>query len=232
MPVVATAGHVDHGKSTLVQSLTGRDPDRWEEEKRRGMTIDLGFAWMTLPGGRRVSFVDVPGHRRFMANMLAGVGPVDGALLVVAADEGWMPQSEEHLAVLDLLGVESAVVALTKADRVDATTLSARIVEIAERLAGTSLEGAPVVAVSAVNGEGLDDLKAAIDGAIGEGGETRNRPRLWVDRSFTIQGAGTVVTGTLTGGALAVGDEVSVWPGLGVGSDPGPAVERGERRPG
>ena len=159
MPVVATAGHVDHGKSTLVQALTGRDPDRWDEEKRRGMTIDLGFAWTTLPSGRRVSFVDVPGHRRFMGNMLAGVGPVDAALLVVAADEGWMPQSEEHLAVLDLLGVDRAVVAVTKSDRVDAATLPARIDEISERLGGTTLEGSPVIAVSAITGDGLDDLR-------------------------------------------------------------------------
>jgi selenocysteine-specific elongation factor len=213
MPVVATAGHVDHGKSTLVQALTGRDPDRWDEEKRRGMTIDLGFAWMPLPSGRTASFVDVPGHRRFMGNMLAGVGPVDAALLVVAADEGWMRQSEEHLAVLDLLGVTQAVVALTKSDRIEAATLPARIAEISEHLRGTTLDGAPVIAVSAITGEGLDELREAIDHAIAGEPEDRGRPRLWVDRSFTIQGAGTVVTGTLTGGALAVGEEVSVWPG-------------------
>ena len=218
MPVVATAGHVDHGKSTLVQALTGRDPDRWAEEKRRGMTIDLGFAWATLPSGRKVSFVDVPGHRRFMGNMLAGVGPVDAALLVVAADEGWMPQSEEHLAVLDLLGIDRAVVAVTKSDRLDAAILPGRIGEISERLAGTSLEGSPVIAVSAITRHGLDDLHAALDRTIGDptidsNVEDRGRPRLWVDRSFSIQGAGTVVTGTLTGGTLAVGDEVAVWPG-------------------
>jgi selenocysteine-specific elongation factor len=215
MPVVATAGHVDHGKSTLVEALTGRDPDRWDEEKRRGMTIDLGFAWTTLPSGRRVSFVDVPGHRRFMANMLAGVGPVDAALLVVAADEGWMPQSEEHLAVLDLLGVDRAVVAITKSDRLDPAMLSAQFGEISERLLGTTLEGSPVVAVSALTGDGLDDLRAAIDRTIDEEiPEGPGRPRLWVDRSFTIQGAGTVVTGTLVGGSLSVGDEVAVWPGF------------------
>lgn len=213
MPVVATAGHVDHGKSTLVQRLTGRDPDRWDEEKRRGMTIDLGFAWMTLPSGRRVSFVDVPGHRRFMGNMLAGVGPVDAALLVVAADEGWMPQSEEHLAVLDLLGVDRGVVAVTKSDRIDAATLSARMIEISDRLRGTTLDGSRVIAVSAITGEGLDDLREAIDRSSATEIEDRGRARLWVDRSFTIQGAGTVVTGTLTGGTLAVGEEVSVWPG-------------------
>lgn len=213
MPVVATAGHVDHGKSTLVQALTGRDPDRWDEEKRRGMTIDLGFAWATLPSGRRVSFVDVPGHRRFMGNMLAGVGPVDAALLVVAADEGWMPQSEEHLAVLDLLGVDRGVVAVTKSDRLDRANLVARIDEITERLRGTTMEDAPVVAVSAIAGEGLDDLRAAIDGSIAVDADDRGRPRMWVDRSFTIPGAGTVVTGTLIGGALSVGEEVVVWPG-------------------
>ncbi len=213
MPVVATAGHVDHGKSTLVQALTGRDPDRWDEEKRRGMTIDLGFAWATLPSGRRVSFVDVPGHRRFIGNMLAGVGPVDAALLVVAADEGWMPQSEEHLAVLDLLGVDRAVVAITKCDRLDPAILSARVVEISERLHGTTLEDAQVVPVSAITGDGLDDLRAAIDRTIAPDVEDHGRPRMWVDRSFTIAGAGTVITGTLIGGALSVGEEVAVWPG-------------------
>ncbi|HUP16270.1 MAG TPA: selenocysteine-specific translation elongation factor [Acidimicrobiia bacterium] len=214
MPVVATAGHVDHGKSTLVQALTGRDPDRWDEEKRRGMTIDLGFAWATLPSGRRVSFVDVPGHRRFMGNMLAGVGPVDAALLVVAADEGWMPQSEEHLAVLDLLGVDRAVVAVTKSDRLGRAILLGRIGEISDRLRGTTLEDAQVVPVSAITGDGLDDLRAAIDRTIAPDVEDRGRPRMWVDRSFTIPGAGTVVTGTLIGGALVVGEEVEVWPGL------------------
>ena len=214
MPVVATAGHVDHGKSTLVQALTGRDPDRWEEEKRRGMTIDLGFAWLILPSGRRVSFVDVPGHRRFMGNMLAGVGPLDAAMLVVAADEGWKPQSEEHLAVLDLLGVDRAVVAVTKSDLLDAAILPARIQEVSERLGGTTLEGSPIVAVSALTGYGLDNLRAALDRSIAIEPEDRGRPRLWVDRSFSIRGAGTVVTGTLTGGSLAVGDEVAVWPGF------------------
>jgi selenocysteine-specific elongation factor len=214
MPVVATAGHVDHGKSTLVQALTGRDPDRWDEEKRRGMTIDLGFAWSALPSGRRISFVDVPGHRRFMGNMLAGVGPVDAAMLVVAADEGWMPQSEEHLAVLDLLGVDRAVVALTKSDRLEAALLPGRIAEISEHLVGTTLEGSPVITVSAVTGHGLDDLRGALDQAIAGNVQDRGRPRLWVDRSFSIQGAGTVVTGTLTGGTLAAGDEVAVWPGF------------------
>ena len=149
-----------------------------------------------------------------MGNMLAGVGPVDAAMLVVAADEGWMPQSEEHLAVLDLLGVDRAVVALTKSDRLEAALLPRRIAEISEHLVGTTLEESPVITVSAVTGHGLDDLRGALDQAIAADVEDRGRPRLWVDRSFSIQGAGTVVTGTLTGGTLAVGDEVAVWPGF------------------
>ncbi len=143
MPVIGTAGHVDHGKSTLVQALTGRDPDRWAEEKARGLTIDLGFAWTTLDDGSEVSFVDVPGHERFIKNMLAGTDGFDVALFVVAADEGWMPQSEEHLAVLDLLGVRHAVVALTKIDRVDDDLIELATLEIEEKLAGTTLEAAP-----------------------------------------------------------------------------------------
>src|SRR5680860_865873 len=139
MPVVGTAGHVDHGKSTLILALTGRDPDRWEEEKRRGLTIDLGFAWTTLPDGAEISFVDVPGHQRFIKNMLSGIEAIDVALLVVAADEGWMPQSEEHLAVLDLLGVRHGVVAVTKADRVDADLLTLASLEVEDHLEGCLL---------------------------------------------------------------------------------------------
>ena len=142
MPVVGTAGHVDHGKSTLIKRLTGLEPDRWREEQERGLTIDLGFAWMTLPGGIEVSFVDVPGHDRFIKNMLAGVEAIDVALFVVAADEGWMPQSEEHLAVLDLLGVDRGVVALTKTDRVDTDLVELATLEIEEHLEGTSMSGA------------------------------------------------------------------------------------------
>jgi selenocysteine-specific elongation factor len=213
MPVVATAGHVDHGKSTLVQALTGRDPDRWEEEKRRGMTIDLGFAWFDLPSGERVSFVDVPGHRRYMGNMLTGVGPVDAVLLVVAADEGWMPQSEEHLAVLDLLEVDRGVVALTKSDRVDPDLLSRRAREVGDRLTGTRLEGSTVVPVSAPTGYGLDRLISALAGLRPRPSGEGDHPRLWVDRAFTVAGAGTVVTGTLTGGWLEVGQEVALFPG-------------------
>lgn len=140
MPLIGTAGHVDHGKSTLIERITGRDPDRWEEEKRRGLTIDLGFAWTRLPGGSEVSFVDVPGHERYLKNMLAGIEAIDVALFVVAADEGWMPQSEEHLAVLDLLGVTAGVIALTKVDAVDSDLAELATLEIGEKLIGTSLE--------------------------------------------------------------------------------------------
>ncbi len=214
MPVVGTAGHVDHGKSTLVQALTGRDPDRWQEEKDRGLTIDLGFAWTSLPSGVEVSFVDVPGHEKFMKNMLAGIEAIDIAVLVVAADEGWMPQTEEHAAVLDLLGVERAVVALTKVDRVDADLADLAALEVEEKIEGLSFEGAPVIGVSAVDGRGLDRLLASLDTLAAALPETEiGRPRLWIDRSFSITGAGTVVTGTLVDGAISVGDEVSVWPG-------------------
>ncbi|MGH2545263.1 MAG: selenocysteine-specific translation elongation factor [Actinomycetota bacterium] len=214
MHVVATAGHVDHGKSSLVVRLTGIDPDRWEEEKRRGLTIDLGFAWATLPSGREIGFVDVPGHERFVRNMLAGVGPVRLVLFVVAADEGWKPQSEEHLEIVDVLGAEAGVVALTKSDLVDPEGLARRTEEIEERLEGTALQGAPVVPCSSATGNGIEDLTAAIDAmvAAAPSPEDRGRPRIDIDRSFTIRGAGTVVTGTLTGGTLTVGDEVVVHP--------------------
>lgn len=216
MPVVGTAGHVDHGKSTLVRALTGRDPDRWEEEKRRGLTIDLGFAWTTMTDGTEISFVDVPGHERFIKNMLAGSEAIDVALFVVAADEGWMPQSEEHLAVLDLLEVRTGVVAITKADRVDDELIEFVTLEVEEKLAGTSLAGSPAIAVSPVSGLGLDDLRRALEEAVRKVAPLLadvGRPRLWVDRSFTIAGAGTVVTGTLLDGHLATGDQLEIWPG-------------------
>jgi selenocysteine-specific elongation factor len=214
LQVVATAGHVDHGKSSLIVRLTGIDPDRWEEEKRRGLTIDLGFAWCMLPSGREIGFVDVPGHERFVRNMLAGVGPVRLVLFVVAADEGWKPQSEEHLAIVDVLGSQGGVVALTKVDLVDDDTREARREEVRERLSGTALDAAPIVACSATTGRGLDELTAALDAMVAEAPapEDRGRPRMAIDRSFTIRGAGTVVTGTLTGGTLSVGDEVRLYP--------------------
>jgi small GTP-binding protein len=164
--VVATAGHVDHGKSSLIVRLTGIDPDRLAEEKRRGLTIDLGFAWTTLPSGREIGFVDVPGHERFVRNMLAGVGPVRLVMFVVAADEGWKPQSEEHLEIVDVLGAAGGVVALTKADLVDEETLGIAELEVRERLEGTSLDGAPIVPCSAATGAGLDDLAAALDAMV------------------------------------------------------------------
>lgn len=212
MPIVGTAGHVDHGKSTLVTALTGRDPDRWAEEKRRGLTIDLGFAWTRL-GDIEVGFVDVPGHERFIKNMLAGAGGIDVALLVVAADEGWMPQTEEHVAVLDLLGVTRGVVAITRSDLVDADTVELVTLEVAERLEGTTLENAALVAVSAVTGAGLNELRAELASHVHSNAEDRGRPRLWVDRSFSVDGAGTVVTGTLVGGRLGTGSEVVMLPG-------------------
>lgn len=190
------------------------DPDRLEEEKRRGLTIDLGFAWCTLPSGREIGFVDVPGHERFVRNMLAGVGPVRLVLFVVAADEGWKPQSEEHLAIVDVLGVHGAVIALTKADLVGGGRLRDAEGEVRDRVRGTALEGAPIVACSAATGRGLEDLVAALDAMVGTAPEPEqdSRPRLFVDRVFTIAGAGTVVTGTLTGGRLAVGEEAEVSP--------------------
>ncbi len=215
LSVIATAGHVDHGKSALILALTGMDPDRWAEEKRRGLTIDLGFAWTILPSGREVGFVDVPGHERFIRNMLAGVGPVRLVLFVVAADEGWKPQSEEHLQILDVLGVDGAVVALTKVDLIeDPAGVERRADEVRDRLAGTRLADAPLVGVSARTGEGLDALRAALDHMVSTAPvpASDGRPRLFVDRAFTIRGAGTVVTGTLTGGPIEVGSEAELLP--------------------
>jgi selenocysteine-specific elongation factor len=215
MRVVATAGHVDHGKSTLVLALTGTDPDRFAEEKARGLTIDLGFAFTTLSTGVEVGFVDVPGHVRFIKNMLAGVGAVDVAMLVVAANEGWMPQTAEHVDILELLDIRWGLVALTKADVVDAETLELAQLELADRLEPTPLARWPVVAVDAVTGRGLDELRAALTTVVRDAPPPRDgdRPRLWIDRVFAARGAGTVVTGTLTGGALTVDQEVVVEPG-------------------
>ena len=210
--VVATAGHVDHGKSSLVLALTGTDPDRFAEEKERGLTIDLGFAFTDLPSGTTVGFVDVPGHERFVKNMLAGVGAVDVALFVVAANEGWMPQSEEHLRILDVLGVSHGIVAVTKADTVSAETLDDARRSVVEHLATSSLRDAQVVACDSVSGRGLDDVRRALDAALAAtpAAEDLGRPRLWIDRVFAPRGAGTVVTGTLLGGSVAVDDTLRV----------------------
>ncbi len=214
MSTIGTAGHVDHGKSTLVQALTGIDPDRLAEEKERGMTIDLGFAWLTLPGGREVSIVDVPGHESFIKNMLAGVGGIDAALLVVAADEGVMPQTREHLAILDLLRVSRGVVALTKCDLVDEEWLELVREEVTDLLKATALADAPLLPVSALTGQGLPELLSALERILAEAEERRNigRPRLPIDRVFTLTGFGTVVTGTLLDGSFKLGQEVEILP--------------------
>ena len=209
MHVVATAGHVDHGKSTLVRALTGMEPDRWAEERRRGMTIDLGFAWTTLGSGSTVAFVDVPGHERFVPNMLAGIGPVPAAMIVVAADEGWMPQSAEHLAALHALDVRHGLLVVTRSDLADPEYALA---EASAEIAATALGEVESVAVSGHTGAGLDDLRAALDRLIGRlpPPDAAAPVRLWIDRAFTIRGAGTVVTGTLGEGSLGTGDELEL----------------------
>ncbi|MEE9284905.1 MAG: selenocysteine-specific translation elongation factor [Dehalococcoidia bacterium] len=214
MYVIGTAGHVDHGKSTLVKALTGIDPDRLKEEREREMTIDLGFAWLTLPGGIEVSVVDVPGHERLVKNMLAGVGGIDLALLVIAADEGVMPQTREHLTILDLLGVKHGVVVLTKKDLVDDDWLELVASDVAETLAPTTLAAAPTVAVSSTTGEGLEQLKETLARTLGatEPRKDLGRPRLPIDRSFVMTGFGAVVTGTLVDGSLRTGQEVVIVP--------------------
>lgn len=219
MRVVGTAGHVDHGKSTLVRALTGIDPDRLQEEKARGMTIDLGFAWMDAPdmagAATSIGIVDVPGHIDFIKNMLAGVGGIDAAILVIAADEGVMPQTREHLAILDLLAVPALVVALTKVDAApDAEWLDLVELDIDELLAATRFTGARVVRVSALRGAGLAELRGEVAAVLAALPPRRNRarPRLPIDRIFTLTGFGTVVTGTLSDGVLAAGDAVEVLP--------------------
>lgn len=212
--IIGTAGHVDHGKSTLITALTGTNPDRLKEEQERGMTIDLGFAALTLPDGQTVGIVDVPGHERFLKNMLAGAGGVDVVLLVIAADEGIMPQTREHLDILRLLDVKAGVVALTKCDLVDAEWLQLVTEEVRAFLQDTPLRGAPVVAVSAVTGQGLPELLHALQEAVARvPAREVNAPfRLPIDRVFTLAGAGTVVTGTLVSGRVRVGDAIEILP--------------------
>ncbi len=214
MRVIGTAGHVDHGKSTLVQALTGTHPDRLKEEREREMTIDLGFAWLTLPGGEAVGIVDVPGHVDFIENMLAGVGSLDAALFVIAADEGVMPQTREHLAILDLLKIPAGVVALTKIDLVDDDWLELIQLDVQEALRGTVLSSAPIVPVSARSGRGIPALLDVLDHIIQQRPPRpdRGRPRHAIDRVFSVAGFGTVVTGTLIDGSLRVGDEVAIVP--------------------
>jgi selenocysteine-specific elongation factor len=213
MHVVVTAGHVDHGKSALIRALTGMEPDRWAEERRRGMTIDLGFAWLTLPSGDQLAFVDVPGHERFVTNMLAGAGPVPAVLFVVAADEGWMPQSAEHLAVVSALGIKRALLAVTKSDLADPAKAMA---EARARIAETSLGEVPAVAVSSVTGAGLPDLISALDDLAQSLPESDpSAPvRIWIDRAFSMTGSGTVVTGTLPAGTVHRDDELVLTPAM------------------
>ncbi|WP_026369534.1 selenocysteine-specific translation elongation factor [Kallotenue papyrolyticum] len=215
MYVIGTAGHVDHGKSTLVHALTGIHPDRLAEEQRREMTIDLGFAHLTLPSGQRVSIIDVPGHERFIKNMLAGVGGIDAALLVVAADEGVMPQTVEHVHILNLLGIEQCLIVLTKCDLVDEEWLALVREDLRQRFAATPLAQAPMVAVSARSGAGLEQLTHELDRLLSRlpsRSSARGVPRLPIDRVFTVGGFGTVVTGTLLDGPLALGQEIEVQP--------------------
>ncbi len=215
MRVIGTAGHVDHGKSTLIAALTGVHPDRLKEEQEREMTIELGFGWLTLPDGEEIGIVDVPGHRDFIENMLAGVGGIDAALLVVAADEGVMPQTREHLAILDLLQIPTGLIALTKTDLApDSEWLALVESDIRAALKGTVLQDAPMVRVSAKSGEGLDNLLTTLSEILKEKPARLDlgRPRLPIDRVFSIAGFGTVVTGTLTDGRLGLGDEVEILP--------------------
>lgn len=213
MRIIATAGHVDHGKSSLVQALTGTDPDRWEEEKRRGLTIDLGFAFTQI-GEQQIGFIDVPGHVRFLRNMLAGIGGIDACMFVVAANEGWKPQTEEHLRILDALGITRGVIVLTKTDLVDADTLALTLDSVRHHVRSTFLEAAPVLQVSVHNPATLDTLRNTLGDLIASLPPVTNthRPRIWVDRSFAAKGSGTVITGTLTGSPLSIGDELMVQP--------------------
>jgi len=213
MRIIATAGHVDHGKSSLVQALTGTDPDRWEEEKRRGLTIDLGFAFTQI-GDQQIGFIDVPGHVRFLRNMLAGIGGIEACMFVIAANEGWKPQTEEHLRILDAIGITTGLIVLTKTDLVDAEALALTIDSVQRHVRSTFLEDAPVVQVSIHDSSTLEVLRNTINGVITSLPPVVNthRPRIWVDRAFAAKGSGTVITGTLTGSPLSIGDELVLQP--------------------
>src|SRR3989441_3462036 len=212
--VVGTAGHIDHGKTALVRALTGIDTDRLPEEKARGITIDIGFAYLEEPDGLTIEIVDVPGHERFVKNMLAGVGGIDLAMLVVASDEGVMPQTREHLAICSLLHIKSGLIVLTKRDLVEPDWLELVADDVAKMVRGTFLEGSPILAVSAKTGEGLAELRARL-AELARAGPPRapdKLPRLPIDRAFTVKGFGTVGTGTLTEGRLAIDDRVEAYP--------------------
>src|SRR5262245_61995708 len=212
--VMGTAGHIDHGKTQLIKTLTGIDTDRLKEEKERGITIDLGFAHLTYEDGTEVGVIDVPGHERFVRNMLAGVGGIDLVLLVIAADEGVMPQTREHLAICQLLRIKDGLVALTKRDLVDEEWLELVSEDTREFLKGTFLEGKPIVAVSSRTGEGVDELKQALEAQVARVApkQLEGKFRLPIDRVFTIRGFGTVVTGTLFSGTLRVDQRVEIYP--------------------
>jgi len=212
--IIGTAGHVDHGKTSLVRALTGVDTDRLKEEKARGISIDLGFAYLPASDGSVLGFIDVPGHEKFVHNMLAGATGIDFVLLVIAADDGVMPQTREHLAIVDLLGIERGLVALTKIDLVSPFRRAEVANEITQALETTSLAGADIVPVSTITGEGIDDLRQKIVDAAQsvQARNGRGRFRLAVDRSFTLAGTGTVVTGTVLSGSVAVDDQVIVTP--------------------
>ncbi len=214
MFVIGTAGHIDHGKSSLILNLTGIDPDRLPEEKERAMTIDLGFSWYDTPSGQRLGIVDVPGHERFVRNMIAGAGGIDAVILVVAADDGWMPQTQEHLRITELLGVKYGIIALTKIDLVDDDWIKLVADDLRIRLKGTYLETAPIVKLSSITGQGFDELKNQINTLSDKIVERTDigKPRLYIDRSFLMAGMGGVATGTLRGGSLAVGDDIAVFP--------------------
>ncbi|MBN2240386.1 MAG: selenocysteine-specific translation elongation factor [Dehalococcoidales bacterium] len=215
MFVLGTAGHIDHGKSVLINALTGINPDRLREEQERGMTIDLGFAWLKLPSGQEVGIVDVPGHEKFIKNMLAGVGGIDLALLIVAANESVMPQTREHLAIIDLLEIRKGIVAITKKDLVDDEMIELVRMDVEELIEPTSLAGSPIIPVSGITGEGLDELIQTIDTQLQstEPRKDTGRPRMPIDRVFTISGSGTVITGTLIDSSLSIGQEVEIVPG-------------------
>lgn len=214
--IIGTAGHIDHGKTTLIKALTGRNTDRWEEEQRRGITIDLGFTYFDLPGGDRAGIIDVPGHEKFINNMVAGVVGMDLVLLVIAADEGIMPQTREHMDILNLLGIEKSIIVLNKCDLVDEEWLEMMEEDIREELSGTFLEKAPLVKVSAATGAGLEELIKEIEH------QTRDEvvqkdihtiPRLPIDRVFTLSGFGTIITGTLVSGTISKEDTLQMYPG-------------------
>ncbi len=213
MLTIGVAGHIDHGKSSLVKALTNIDPDRLPEEKLRGMTLDLGFAWLTLDSGRRVGIVDVPGHEHFVRNVIPGMSGLHAAILVVAADDGWMPQTEEHLQIINLLGIERCIIVINKIDLADPEWLDMVEEDIRDRVRGTVMEKAPIIRVSTRDGRGIEQVKKAIadiDTAVKE--SDIGRPRLPVDRVFNIKGSGVVVTGTLAAGSMGSGDEVTVLP--------------------